>query len=124
MGHSKVRDLTYEKLATQPYLTSQLFTNDETKLLANLRSRTHEGFKNNFSNMYRGQINCPLECWNTGDTPAIDSQQHLLTCTVISQNFHSTDTVSDCVEYSDILGCDTNKQKQIAVLYTKLLAVK
>ena len=124
MGHSKVRNLTYEKLSTQPYLTSQLFTNEETKLLAALRSRTHEGFKNNFSNLYGGQINCPLECWSSTDTPAIDSQQHLLDCTVLSENFHSTDTVSEGVVYSDILGCNTNKQKEIAVLYTKLLAVK
>ena len=124
MSHSKVRNLQYEKLSTQPYLTSQLFTNDETKLLAALRSRTHEGFKNNFSNLHAGQINCPLECWMLGDTPVIDSQEHLLSCTVIGQNFHSTDTASSRVEYNDIMGCDTKKQKEIAVLFTKLLSVK
>ena len=124
MSHSKVRNLQYEKLSTQPYLTSQLFTNDETKLLAALRSRTHEGFKNNFSNLHAGQINCPLECWMLGDTPVIDSQEHLLSCTVIGQNFHSTDTASSRVEYNDIMGSDTKKQKEIAVLFTKLLSVK
>ena len=40
MGHSKVKNIRYEKLSTQPYLTSKLFDNRETKLNAALRSRT------------------------------------------------------------------------------------
>ena len=45
MNHSKVRDIKYEKLETQPYLTSNLFCDKETKLLTALRSRMNDSLK-------------------------------------------------------------------------------
>ena len=83
MNHSKVCDIKYQKLETQPYLTSNLFCDKETKLLTALRSRMNDSFKNNFSHMHGGQINCPLNCWNTDDQPCKDSQEHLLICKTI-----------------------------------------
>ena len=38
-GHSKVRDIAYEKLETQRYMTSPLFTNQEMRLLFAMRSQ-------------------------------------------------------------------------------------
>ena len=53
--HSKISGVKYEKLETQSYLTSSYFSDKETKLLAALRSRTHEDFKKNFRNLHSGQ---------------------------------------------------------------------
>ena len=59
--HTKVKDIIYTNLETQPYLRSPLFSNPETKLLFALRSRTAD-FKANFSNLNGGQVECPLHC--------------------------------------------------------------
>ena len=76
--HSKVKDIEYIRLETQDYLKSELFTNSETKMLFALRSRTCEKFKDNFRHLYGGQVDCPLLCWEQGESPRKDSQQHLL----------------------------------------------
>ena len=104
MTHSKVKNIKYKQLETQPYLLSQLFTNQETKLMTSLRSRTHTSFKNNFSNLYGGHIQCPLNCWLDTEDPEIDSQEHLLNCTKVIKEFKSIDIVNGKVEYSDIFG--------------------
>ena len=49
--HSKVKEIVYEKLEVQPYLTSPLFSNDEVNLLHRLRSRMTE-CKANFKQKY------------------------------------------------------------------------
>ena len=124
MGHSKVKNIRYEKLSTQPYLTSQLFDNRETKLIAALRSRTHEGFKHNFSNLYGGDVKCQLNCWKTGEIPESDSQEHLLHCSEMQKHIQISEVVSDKLEYCDIFGKNTKKLKELAVLFTKLLNIK
>ena len=78
--HSKVKNIKYSELKTQPYLTSPLFTNEETKLLFALRTRMVKCTKANFSNLYNGNVNCPLNCWSQGQPPCEDTQQHLLCC--------------------------------------------
>ena len=121
--HSKVSDIKYEILETQPYLMSSLFSDTETKLLTALRSRMHENFKKNFSQMHGGQVDCPLKCWSTNAQPVIDSQEHLLTCKPITERFHSNDIAED-VQYSDLFNRNVKKQKQLAVLFAKLLEIK
>ena len=92
--------------------------------MTSLRSRTHTSFKNNFSNLYGGQIQCPLNCWLDKEDPEIDSQEHLLNCTKVLKEFKSIDIVNGKVEYSDIFGTNVKKQKEVAVLFTQLLEIK
>ena len=40
--HTKVSQINYDKQETQKYLTSSLFSNEETELLFGLRTRTVE----------------------------------------------------------------------------------
>ena len=48
-GHSKVRDIQHYGLKyPQPYLSNPLFTNKQTSLLFNLRSRSVNEFKKTF----------------------------------------------------------------------------
>ena len=124
MTHSKVKNIKYKQLETQPYLMSQLFTNQETKLMTSLRSRTHTSFKNNFSNLYGGNIQCPLNCCLDTEDQEIDSQEHLLNCTKVLKDFKSSDIVNEKVQYSDIFGTNIKKQKEVAVLFTQLLEIK
>ena len=123
-GHSKIREIQYTKLNIQPYLLSQLFINNESKVLAALRSRTHESFKSNFRNLYGGNTECPLKCWENGEIPKQDTQQHILECSDIHKDFLCTDIVNGSIQYSDILGSDTQKQKELIVLYGRLLTRK
>ena len=37
-GHKKIKNICYEELKTQPYLTSKLFNNEERNILYSLRS--------------------------------------------------------------------------------------
>ena len=64
--HTKVNQIKYDKLETQKYLTSPLFSNEETELLYGLRTRTVDCFKANFANMNTGNMFCPLNCWSRG----------------------------------------------------------
>ena len=90
---------------------SQLFTNQETKLNTSLRSRTHTSFKNNFSNLYNGHIQCPLNCWLDTEDQEIDSQEHLLDCTKVLKEIKGIYIVNEKVNYIDIFGTSTKKQK-------------
>ena len=70
--HSKVKEFPYEKLETQSYLISPLFSNNSVNLLFPLRSRTVD-CKLNFKNRYKEMdVLCPL-CVDSED-----SQQHML----------------------------------------------
>ena len=46
-SHSKISNIKYEDLQAQSYLSSPLFTNNESKLISLLRSRMHPAFKGN-----------------------------------------------------------------------------
>ena len=122
--HSKVRDIVYDRLEIQPYLVSTMFTNQETTLLSSLRSRTHDAFKKNFSQMYGGHVQCPLKCSDPDEPEWLDSQEHLLQCIKIKELFHSTDVTSHSVKYSDILGNNVKKLKELATIFTTLLEIK
>ena len=114
--HSKVSDIKYEILETQPYLMSSLFSDTETKLLTALRSRMHESFKKNFSQMHGGQVDCPLTCWRTNAQPVKDSQEHLLTCKPITERFQTKDIAED-VQYSDLFNRNVKKRSSILIFF-------
>ena len=62
-----MKHINYEKLMTQTYLTSPLFSNSETKLLFALRTRTVEEIRANFGIMNGGNQNCPINCWSQAE---------------------------------------------------------
>ena len=69
-SHSKVRSIEYNKLETQRYLTSPIFSNEDVAL----RSRALN-CKANFKNKYKeNDTLCPL-CPREEDT-----QQHMMVC--------------------------------------------
>ena len=76
--HSKVKNIKYEKLETQNYLKSPLFSNNESSLLYSLRSRSNETFKANFRNKYGNVVLCPRKCWVEGEPTHEDTQCHIL----------------------------------------------
>ena len=121
--HSKVKDIEYSKLETQKYLTSQLFTNTETALLFGLRTKTDRTFKANFSNLYGGNTECPLKCWNTkfNEPAPPDSQEHLIVCKSIK--ISSNNISRSKADYNDLFG-DVCKQKEIILLFAELLEAR
>ena len=121
--HSKVKDIIYDGLKTQPYLKSPLFCNTDTSLLYALRSRTSDIFKANFRNMYGNVVSCPLVCWEEGEAEEEDTQKHLLTCRKLKAEISSTEVVSSKIVYEDIFA-DTKKQKVIVDIFSKLIEAR
>ena len=119
--HTKVQNILYNKLEIQPYLKSVLFNNDETKLLFSLRTRTSESFKCNFRNLYRGQVDCPLQCWDAGEEPIEDSQQHILECK--KMQIENSNVALGKVVYNDLFG-EVSRQKEAITLFAELMEMK
>ena len=69
-GHKKVKNLVYHDLKIQPYLTSQLFNNEERNLIYSLRSMCHPA-KQNFHKMNKNNLLCSFGC------PQIENQFHI-----------------------------------------------
>ena len=122
-NHSKVKNIEYSKLETQKYLTSQLFNNTETSLLFGLRTKTVRDFKANFSNLYGGNTECPLKCWNLkfNEPAPADTQEHLIFCKNIK--IFSNNISPSKAEYNDMFG-DVYKQKEIISLFAELLETR
>ena len=122
-NHSKVKNIKYERLETQQYLTSHMFKNHETSLLYALRTRTSRLFRANFRFLYNGNIECPLNCWdvNFNEPAPPDTQEHLLWCNKI--NLSTNIIARNKSEYEDIFR-DMYKQKEIISLYTKLIDLR
>ena len=79
--HKKVRHIHYNSLQLQPYLSSPDIHKEEAHVISALRSQCVKTIRSNFSKMFHGRINCPLKCYQ--ETPPVDTQEHLLTCTKI-----------------------------------------
>ena len=113
-SRSKVMNIKYKKLATQKYIKSNQFTNQEVYLLSRLRSR-NIAVKDNFSGMYPDTL-CSLGCLET------ESQQHLLECKPLVEKSNLKSVIGS-MQYSDIFGPE--KRQKIAVLvYSELLKVR
>ena len=74
--------------------------------------------------MYGGQIDCPLKCKCSNLTQENDSQQHLLQCKKIQEEFESSDIISEPLQYSDIFGNNVKKLKELTIMFNKLLDIK
>ena len=95
-SHSKIKEIKYENLETQPYMVSPLFSNEEVNMLHALRSRSTD-CKANFNQKYiQSNLLCPLCKTETED------QQHLMKCSVLMSNFKSHEMVDGTAEYEDI----------------------
>ena len=117
--HSKVKDIQYDKLETQRYMTSPLFSDEEVSLLFALRSKCVRECKANFSSMYsENGILCVLCTENKSD-----DQPHLLQCKAIARNLNSDEVARGQISYMDIYG-DHNKQKAATALLSKLVNIK
>ena len=75
---TKTKMLRYDGLRMQDFLKSGLLSPDEMSVMVALRSRCLRGVKENFRNMHKVCLHCPLQC--SVETPALDTQEHLLEC--------------------------------------------
>ena len=114
--HSKVKDISYEKLETQQYMTSPIFKDDEVNILHALRAK-YINVKANFSSKYQNNMLCPLCLVD------LDDQQHVLKCGILSSKFKSKETLKRSPKYEDIFA-DHGKQKQITHLFKELLQIR
>ena len=121
--HNKVKHIEYNKLETQKYLTSPLFTNIETSLLYGLRTKTNRTFRANFSNLYGGKIECPLKCWDPkqNEPAPADTQEHLLICKKLE--ITASTICRGKIEYNYLFS-DTNKQREVLTLFNSLIGYK
>ena len=102
--HSKVKDIHYDKLETQQYMKSQLFTNEEVNLLFAIRSRMID-CKSNFKSKYiKDDLTCRI-CHK-----AEENQFHLLHCKVLNDVLKSNDIISEQVKYEDIYSEQRDKK--------------
>ena len=114
--HSKVKEIVYEKLEVQPYLTSPLFSNDEVNLLHRLRSRMTE-CKANFKQKYVNNLKCRLCNLEAED------QQHLLHCVELSKLFQTQSVTMGKVKYEDIFSPNI-EQKVATALFKNLFKLR
>ena len=114
-GHKKGKLIEHHNLLKpQLYLTTNLLTNKQVSLLYNLRCQSVWGIKNNFHRQYQ-DIQCPL-C-----KTEIDSQSHVLLCTVIKKHYRYTQSAD--IHYNMIYG-SLEKQVATTILYSSLLEVR
>ena len=110
--HSKMDNLTYKKLAIQPYLTSTKIYPQLAKDVFKWRTRMAK-FKVNFRNG-SDNIQCPLGCQHE------DSQQNILMCQAIICEAPELKTLK--VSYNDIFSYNPLKIK--AIMNTLIKAYK
>ena len=121
MTHSKIRDIQYSQFKIQPYLKSHNFTPEMAGLLFSLRSSMIRNIKQNFSSSYQHNLKCKMIC---NDSNAIDSQFHLLNCTVLRMLLSEEERKrATSVKYDDIFG-SLKEQREAVVILSRLLEVR
>lgn len=120
-SHSKIRDITYNKLQIQPYMASNKFTNEMVQLIFNFRSSMIKNVKANFSSINRNNMWCKLKCQ---DEKEIDSQQHLLGCKVLLKELKDQERESLSNVVYDFLFGSLEQQRQVALVLGKLLEIR
>ena len=70
-----------------------------------------------------GNMNCPLNCWEEGETPNRDTQQHILQCPQLKSKIETNDLACGQVEYNHLFS-DVHKQKEATVLFERLLEAR
>ena len=84
----------------QEYLSSKLLTLRQKRLLLKFRIRMVSEIRDNFKNMFKNNMNCPL-CEHYSESTHYDDQASLLTCPVIQQNKELSGQI-ETIKYSDI----------------------
>ena len=117
-GHEKVRHIVHDDSdKPQLYLTSGEFSNSQKSILFNLRSSCENNFRDNFHHMNQSNL-CQL-C-----KLAADSQEHALTCIILSKHLSNEDNeVKSNVKYSDLFK-DMTSQLKIVKLYQNIIRIK
>ena len=105
--HTKLDNIQYTTLQTQPYLCNSEFTKEERKLLVSLRSRCHSA-KMNFKRLHKNDLKCRLGC------DIFEDQIHIFT-----QCKYSADGPKNVVEYEDLFK-DSMKQKKVIEAFLKI----
>ena len=120
-SHTKVRDIVYHRLETQPYLNSSKFSNRDCELLLALRYHSLRGIKANFSSIHKNYLSCPLFC---DPSKPQDDQSHLFLCKKISEHLN-TDELQAIItsDYSHIYG-SLNEQLSVTNIVRILLQVR
>ena len=119
--HSKIRDIQYSQFKIQPYLKSHIFTQEMAGLLFSLRSSMTRNIKQNFSSSYQNNLKCKMICNNPD---AIDSQCHLLNCSMLRMLLGEEERKrADSVKYDDIFG-SLMEQREAVVIFSRLLEVR
>ena len=123
--HTKVKQIKYESLKCQEYLTSGIFSNDEISILSSLRSNTLRTIKSNFKNLYEGNLSCPLKCSPEGDQQFEDTQRHLISCEMIIHQLSRSQKIISAhkITYEDIF-CDIYKQKGIVNMIIQCMDIR
>ena len=104
--HSKLDEVEYTRLETQPYLKSNTLKTTEKELLFNMRSKCHKS-KINFKKLYKNNLQCSLGCLQPED------QRHIFTTCLKIPN-HYSNTI-----YEDIFGT-LAKQEQAIQIFNKI----
>ena len=123
-SHSKVQKIEYSTFKCQEYLSSGMFKNEEISILSSLRSHTVRTVRNNFKNLYKTDLNCPLKCWADGIEPICDTQEHILLCKRISERVPPNTTLArNKVKYDDIYG-DIFEQKEVTSVFKQRIQIR
>ena len=100
-------------LKPQQYLLTNKISNKQKGLLFNLKCQSVRGFRENFSQMYFGDIQCRL-C-----NSASDSQNHLMLCPVLKDHF----SWDQNIKYTDIYGT-LEEQVKVTSVFSSLMEVR
>ena len=117
IGHSKMDNLSYEKLKISKYMNNPIFNSQSVQMLFALRTRTVRNIKTDFPGMFPDVV-CPLGCAH------IDSLPNILVCPVLQANIQTNNLVIEAVKYQDIFSPDIVKQRQVTELYTQCLEIR
>ena len=109
--HKKVKHINYQTLNVQSYLTSDILSQDNAKLLTALRSQCVKGVRHTFPKMYKKSLRCPLQC--NVESPQGDTQEHILVCEKLSKG--------NQIDINDIFASDVEEQAKIAKIISALL---
>jgi hypothetical protein len=117
--HKKVKEIQYTSLnKPQDYLCNKKFSRKMCSLLFNLRCSTVKNIRNNFHNLYKNNLKCPV-CYME-----IDTQQHVLKCGKLVENLNNIQKNElKLVKYNYLFG-STVEQLKILQLYQALLLIR
>ena len=94
---SHLNDFNY-----QEYLSSKLLTLRQKRLLFKFRIRMVSDIRDNYKNLFKNSMHCPL-CDHFSESTHYDDQPSLLTCPVIQKNEELRNQIKT-INYSDIFG--------------------